>query len=197
MSNIRTVVINETHQCQKLVEQAFAKADCYSIGVGDSLAELMPLLSQQRAELAVLFLRKVEPQHLSYLKVLVEEHQLPTILISPNMDIELQVQAVRADISVLLEDFQVERFRVQVALSIARYHEIKRLRSNIQDKQRRLDERKLVERAKGLLMARYGLEEGDAYSTMRRSAMNHGKKLVDIAQTTISQLDNPKPNAVI
>lgn len=57
--------------------------------------------------------------------------------------------------------------------------ELERVRANLQ-------ERRLIERAKGLLMARQGLSEADAHRRLRQQAMNQGRRLVDVAQALLS-----------
>ncbi|RYF62113.1 MAG: ANTAR domain-containing protein, partial [Comamonadaceae bacterium] len=54
-----------------------------------------------------------------------------------------------------------------------------------------LNERKLVERAKGLLMAHRHLSEEDAYKALRRMAMNQGKRLVDVAEAVLAMAEVP------
>ena len=52
-----------------------------------------------------------------------------------------------------------------------------------------LTERKLVERAKGLLMEHQGLDEGAAYRLLRQTAMNQNRRLVDVAESVLSMAD--------
>ena len=52
-----------------------------------------------------------------------------------------------------------------------------------------LNERKLVERAKGLLMAHRRLSEADAYKMLRQTAMNKDRRLVDVAESLLSMAD--------
>lgn len=52
-----------------------------------------------------------------------------------------------------------------------------------------LNERKLVERAKGLLMAHRRLSEADAYKMLRQTAMNQNRRLVDVAESLLSMAD--------
>ncbi len=55
-----------------------------------------------------------------------------------------------------------------------------------------LNERKVVERAKGLLMTQHQLTENDAYKTLRQRAMNQGKRLLDVANS-LCAMDNTRP----
>ena len=52
-----------------------------------------------------------------------------------------------------------------------------------------LDERKFVERAKGLLMAHHGVGEDEAYRLLRQTAMNQGRRLVDVARALLDMSD--------
>jgi len=52
-----------------------------------------------------------------------------------------------------------------------------------------LNERKVIERAKGLLMASRKLSEEDAHKMLRQTAMNQGKRLIDVAKTVLSMSD--------
>lgn len=60
--------------------------------------------------------------------------------------------------------------------------ELERVRANLQ-------ERRLIERAKGLLMARQGLSEADAHRRLRQQAMNQGRRLVDVAQALLASAE--------
>ena len=49
-----------------------------------------------------------------------------------------------------------------------------------------LEERKVIDRAKGLLMRAKGIDEAEAYALLRRTAMDQGKKLADLAQALVT-----------
>jgi response regulator NasT len=72
-----------------------------------------------------------------------------------------------------------------IEIAVARFEEFQLLREELANANRALHERKLVERAKGLLMRSRGLSEEDAFTFMRTVAMNRQAKLVDVAQMVI------------
>jgi two-component system, response regulator PdtaR len=78
----------------------------------------------------------------------------------------------------LLKPLRAEELSPVLDLAIARFAEIRDLR-------RRLESRKLIERAKGLLMAREGLSEEEAFRVLRRTAMNRRRSMAEIAQAVI------------
>ena len=74
-----------------------------------------------------------------------------------------------------------------VRLAVNRAQQLKLARAEVDDARKRLDDRKLIERAKGVLMKRSGLDENEAYRTMQRSAQNRGLTLVVIAKKLIDE----------
>lgn len=82
-----------------------------------------------------------------------------------------------------------DRVSTLVTISIERHRMYQTLRRELKDASEELESRKIVERAKGLLMKGKSLSEEDAYKTMRSMAMNQGKTMKDIAKSVISLSD--------
>ena len=82
-----------------------------------------------------------------------------------------------------------ERIRPVLTAAIARFHMVARLRSELDATKAALEERKTVDRAKGLLMKAKGIGEEEAYALLRRTAMDQGKKLAEIAAALITALE--------
>jgi response regulator NasT len=72
-----------------------------------------------------------------------------------------------------------------INIALARFKEIERLRNQVVELEDSLEARKLVERAKGILMQRLGLGERDAYERLRQRARDKRTKMKDIAQAII------------
>ncbi|MBP7241134.1 ANTAR domain-containing protein [Amaricoccus sp.] len=79
-----------------------------------------------------------------------------------------------------------ERIRPVLTAAIARFHMVARLRSELAATKAALEERKLVDRAKGMVMKAKGIGEDEAYALMRRAAMDQGKKLGEVAAALIT-----------
>ena len=82
-----------------------------------------------------------------------------------------------------------ERVRTIADMAIRRFNAFARLRSELEDARTQLAERKLIERAKGLLMRSRGIDEEAAYRLLQRTAMNQNKRLVEIAQSLVTAAD--------
>ncbi|NIR28705.1 MAG: ANTAR domain-containing protein [Gammaproteobacteria bacterium] len=110
----------------------------------------------------------------------------PIVLFAAAGDPETIRAAVRIGMSAYVVDgLRPERVGVVVEVGIARFREFRRLRAELVRAQASLQERKIVERAKGLLMQRQGLDEDTAYRTLRKMAMDRGMKLADLARRVV------------
>jgi response regulator NasT len=78
-----------------------------------------------------------------------------------------------------------------VELAASRFSEISALEGEVADLQERLNTRKLVERAKGLLMTSQSLSEPDAFRWIQRAAMDRRTTMKAVAQVVIETLDAP------
>jgi len=95
-------------------------------------------------------------------------------------------EAMRAGVAAYVVDgANPQRVGSIIEIAVARFEEFQLLREELANANRALHERKLVERAKGLLMRSRGLSEEDAFTFMRTVAMNRQAKLVDVAQMVI------------
>lgn len=99
-------------------------------------------------------------------------------------------EAVEAGVSAYVVDgLRQDRIKPIVEMAISRFAAFDTLRRERDDAHAKLADRKVVDRAKGLLMKRKGLTEEDAYTLLRRTAMQQNRKLVDIAQSVITAFE--------
>jgi response regulator NasT len=71
-------------------------------------------------------------------------------------------------------------------LCISRFYAFSRLQTELEKAKSALEERKVIDRAKGILMKRKNLSEEDAYALLRRTAMNENRKIAEVAQSVIT-----------
>ena len=101
--------------------------------------------------------------------------------------------AVDAGVSTYVVDgLRKERVRPILEITVRRFYAFAKLQDDLSAAREALEDRKVIERAKGILMKSRGLNENEAYGLLRKTAMNQKRKLVDIAHSvvTASQLLN-------
>lgn len=89
----------------------------------------------------------------------------------------------------IVAGLQAERVKPVLDVALARFRREQKLLDELSDTRQKLVERKLVDRAKGLLMARHGLSEEQAYARLRTLAMSRNLRLAEIAQRLIEAQD--------
>jgi two-component system, response regulator / RNA-binding antiterminator len=96
-------------------------------------------------------------------------------------------EAVDAGVATYIVDgLRKERIKPILDTTISRFNAFKRLKDQLDDAKQALEERKLIDRAKGILMTQRKLSEEDAYELLRKSAMNENRRLVEIAQSVLA-----------
>ena len=96
-------------------------------------------------------------------------------------------RAIEAGISAyVVKGLQKERVRAVLDVAISRHNAFSRLKAELQRARSELEERKVVDRAKAILIQRRGLSEDEAHRLLRRTAMNENKRLIDVAQSIIT-----------
>ncbi len=110
----------------------------------------------------------------------------PVVVLGAQKDRASIQAAMRAGVSAYVaHTIQGEDLSGIIQVAAARFAEHKRLRDELKEAKDQLVERKLVDRAKGILMTDHGFSEVDAYKRMRSMAMSKGKRMADIAEVII------------
>ena len=98
--------------------------------------------------------------------------------------------SVDAGVSAYIVDgLKKERIKPILDLCISRFHAFARLQTELEKTKTALEERKVIERAKGILMRLRQISEEDAYALLRRTAMNENRKIAEIAQSVVTAAD--------
>ena len=87
----------------------------------------------------------------------------------------------------LTKPFTIEDLMPAIELAVSRFQEIKQLDTEINDLQSQLKARKIIERAKGLLIDNLKLTEPQAFKWMQKTAMDKRKTMVEVANLVISE----------
>lgn len=110
----------------------------------------------------------------------------PVVVLGAQKDQHSIMEAMRAGVSAYVaHTVQGEDLSGIIQVAAARFAEHKKLRDELKEAKSQLSERKLVDRAKGILMADHNYSEPEAYKRMRSMAMSKGKRLAEIAEALI------------
>ena len=110
----------------------------------------------------------------------------PTVFFAEKGETSVIKKAVKAGVSAFIVDgLTARRIKPVIELAIERFKEMQSLYKELIETKTSLEERKIIERAKGILMNRKNISEDESYKSLRKIAMEQNKKLIDVARSTI------------
>jgi response regulator NasT len=114
----------------------------------------------------------------------------PIVLFTNDEDTSHVREAIAKGVTAyVVAGLAADRVKPVLDVALARFEHEESLRRELADARSQLSDRKVIDRAKGILMSRHGLSEADAYGRLRKTAMDKGLKLADVAQRIIDVSD--------
>lgn len=183
---LRVLLVDETFERAALLKCALQDAGCRIVAHVSSSADLPGLVGEIKPDLIILDMDSPDRDILENLCVISRDQPHPIVMFTHDGDSEKIREAMRAGVSAYVVDgFHRDRLRPLMEVAIARFNEFQVLRRNLEKAANQLAERKVVERAKGLLISAHGYSEPDAYKRMQSMAMSRSKRMTEIAEAII------------
>ena len=127
---------------------------------------------------------------LEHVVMATRDERRPIVMFSDDEDTSHVRRAIAAGVSAYVASgVPSDRIKPVIEVAMARFEQEEKLRRELADARNQLEERKVIDRAKGLLMTRQGLSEQEAYARLRKAAMDKGIKLSEVAQRLIDAAD--------
>lgn len=125
-----------------------------------------------------------------------EERIAPVVMLTAFSQRDLIERARQAGaMAYVVKPFDASDVVPAIEIALARFEEIQAVEEEVADLQERLESRKVVEQAKGLLMEGLGLSEPEAFRFIQKTAMDLRKSMREVAQGVIDQVNDKKPGA--
>jgi len=113
--------------------------------------------------------------------------QRPIAMFVDRSDADMIAAAVDAGVGAYVVDgLRKERVKSVLDTAVSRFNAFNKLREELDRAKAALEERKVVERAKGILMKERGLTEDAAYTLLRKAAMNESRRISEVAQSVVT-----------
>jgi len=143
---------------------------------------VLKLLSSQSIDLVVLDVAKPTMNLFEQFAVIQAYCPKPVICFSDDRDSHVIAQSVKAGVTAYIVDGKSpDRLRPIIEVAMLRFNECQAVKKELAQVKGKLSERAIIEKAKGLLIEHKGMSEDQAYKTMRKMAMDQGKKITVIA----------------
>jgi two-component system, response regulator / RNA-binding antiterminator len=187
MPELVILIVDESIDRALLIEQALRAAGHTSVKTIHQLKGVAREIEAHAPDVIVMDLGNPERDCLEHMFRLSKSLRKPIAMFVDQSSDEAMLNAVEAGVSAYVVDgLKRERVKPILDLAIARFRSFEKLRRERDDAIQALDERKQVERAKGILMHQQKLSEPEAFEMMRSAAMKQKRSLVDVASAIIT-----------
>ncbi len=139
-----------------------------------------------RPDLVVMDVKMPEMDGIAAARILTEERIAPVLLLTAHSHRELVDDAKDAGVlAYVAKPFSEAALVPAIELALARFQEFRTLEKELGDTREALETRKLVERAKGVLMDRHGLKENEAFRRIQKLSMDTRKSMREVAEAVL------------
>ena len=160
------------------------------VGEAGDGKRVLDLVEKMRPDLVFLDIKMPGLDGLAVAQQLAETHSVPVILLTAYGERSLVDRARQAGVmGYLMKPLRETDLEPAIEVALARFRDLRSLAEEITDLQETLETRKLVERAKGVLMQRLGLSEEDAYLRLQRAGRTSRRSMKEIAQQVLEGHD--------
>ncbi|MBI5238138.1 MAG: response regulator [Deltaproteobacteria bacterium] len=185
---LQKILIAEDNSKTRLFLKAQLELMGYTVvGVAADGASAVEMAEKLNPGLVLLDLKMPGMDGIEAAKAITSRGPIPIILLTGYTAEELTVRAIEAGVfAYLVKPVTKKQLEPAIRLALARYEEFKSLKKEVEDLREAIDTRKLVERAKGILMKRSNLSEEDAFRMLQSHSQKENKKMREIAESIIS-----------
>ncbi|MEW6776409.1 MAG: ANTAR domain-containing protein [Bdellovibrionota bacterium] len=184
--NIRVLLIDENAERAGDLSRTLAQQGYQIAGTLASRDDLLSRVRELNPDVVIVDIESPDRDTLECLRQVNEDQPRPIVMFVDRTEEFLTQQAIRAGVSAYVVDgLNPSRVKPILDAAIARFREYQALRGELQKTKETLAERKLIERAKGVLMKRRQMDEEAAYALLRRMAMDRNQRLADVARGII------------
>lgn len=149
-------------------------------------------VEKHRPDIVLIDIESPDRDILESLAVINQHNPTPVAMFSVRGGAEFISSAVEAGVSAYMVDgLSAERVAPAIEIAMAQFRSYQHLRQSLARTQQQLDERKIIERAKGLLMAHKNISEEAAHQTLRTLAMNSNSTMRHVAEQIVTHLQRP------
>lgn len=183
----RILVFEEDEARRATLLQGLQEAGHEVIAPAASVLALRRLVREFEPEVIIIDTESPDRDTLEHICVVSRDSPRPIVMFSADADGGKIREAVAAGVSAYVVDgLTAQRLQPILEVAVARFAQTQALRDELAQAHARLDERKQVERAKGILMQARGMSEDEAYRALRTMAMENSRRIAEVAEQVIA-----------
>ncbi|MCV6823557.1 MULTISPECIES: ANTAR domain-containing response regulator [Halocynthiibacter] len=186
-SKLRITILEPDPERARMIVDGLCDAGDYSITIIGDETSLNQRLSELNPDVVLVDIANPNRDTLEQLSLASGAASRPVAMFVDRSDPDLTKAAIEAGLSAYVVDgLHKNRIKPVIDAAIARFNMVAKIRNERDAAKAALADRKTIDRAKGLLIAAKGISEDEAYSLLRKTAMDQGRKVVDVATALVT-----------
>ncbi|TMK55247.1 MAG: response regulator [Actinobacteria bacterium] len=192
-SKTRVLIAEDDAIIRMDLKEMLEEEDYEVLEAGDGAAAVQ-LARDEQPSLVILDIKMPVMDGLAAAQKISEERLAPVLILTAYSQRELVERAAQIGaMAYLVKPFQKQDLLPAIEIAKGRYQQLASLADEVGDLTERLESRKQVERAKGVLIDRYGMNEGDAFRFLQQAAMDRRLSMREVAEAILSGSVTPSP----
>jgi response regulator NasT len=186
-TDLTVLVVDENAIRASIIEEGLNEAGHFKVTVIHEMHGVARLIETMDPDVIIIDIENPNRDMMEHMFQLTRVISRPIAMFVDRSDTAAIEAAVDAGVSAYVVDgLKKERVKPILDMAVSRFNAFSRLQRELAEARTALEERKVIERAKGILMKMRGLNEEQAFALLRQTAMNEKKKLADIAQSVVT-----------
>lgn len=184
---LKVLIVDEVVERAKVLQQALARSGHEVVAYLPSAFDLSRQIGALKADIVIIDSDSPDRDTLASICAVTRDDPRPIVMFTHDGDSEKIRAATKAGVSAYVVDgMAAERIGAIIDAAVARFEQYYALKGELDEVEEKLADRKVIERAKGILMKSRRLSEDDAYRALRKRAMESNARLVDVARQLIA-----------
>jgi len=187
---LKVLLVDENRGRSALLKQAITDAGHLAITTINSGNILANKVSEFSPDVIIIDLESPDRDTLEQMRILSRDNPKPVVMFSDDNKPESIREAIEAGVSAyVIDGLNDKRIKSLMDVAIARFREYQALKDELTQVKNSLEERKIIDRAKGILMQHKNCSEPEAYQLLRKSAMQTNQRIIQVARNLIASVD--------
>lgn len=192
--DLSILIIDENRIRASIIEDGLREAGHERVSVITDVSEVGRQIGEIAPDVVVVDLENPNRDTLEHFFSLSRVLRKPVAMFVDTSDGQSIEAAMEAGVSAyVIDGLKKERVKPILDMAISRFNAYSKLTRELEEARSQLEDRKVIDQAKGILMRTRGMDEDAAYQLLRKTAMNQNRRMVDIAQSLITAAGMMEP----
>jgi len=185
--SLRILLVDQNADRAAILEEGLRDAGCRDITIVREMHSLMRRILEVDPDVIFIDLENPNRDVLEQMFQVSRSVRRPIAMFVDQADTESIHRAVQSGVGAYVVDgLHKDRVKTILDTAVGHFNTFNKLREELERANQALEDRKLIERAKGILMKERSVNESEAYGLLRTAAMNENRRLIDVARSVVS-----------